>query len=315
VAVAVGRGEDRRDRTVVQNCWAGPRPLARESCPVCASHAAVLGTKRSPFSGLEFQFRHCLTCGHTFIANPRLDFERLYDAAYYAGRGADANVEYLAEMEDPRTLREYEWRGVLRAVTSLLGRLPKRWLDYGCGLGGLVRYARQHGVCDAFGFDEGWAAEWMASQGLPLLRRAELATYEGAFDVITAVEVLEHVPDPVGLMVHVSSLLRPGGAFFLTTGNSEPHLKRFLSWKYVNCDVHIGYFQPRTLARVYDRAGLRPEFPGFLPGHSDIIRYKVLKALRFHRRNLFERALPWSVMARVVDRRHAVTAHPVAWKP
>jgi SAM-dependent methyltransferase len=270
--------------------------------------------KCSPFSGLEFEFRHCKPCGYIFVANPRLDFEHLYDCAYYDGRGADVNVEYLAEMEDPQTLREYEWRGVLRAVTSLLGRSPSRWLDYGCGLGGLVRYAREHGIDGAFGFDEGWAAAWMENRRLPLLRQANLTTYEGTFDVVTAVEVIEHTPDPVGFMAHVSRLLRPGGVFFLTTGNSEPHLKRFLRWNYVNCDVHIGYFQPRTLARVYERAGLLPEFPGPLPGHDDIIRYKVLKALRFHRRSPLERFLPWSVMARVVDWRHAVTAHPVGWK-
>jgi SAM-dependent methyltransferase len=264
---------------------------------------------------MTFGFRTCDACGYSFLADPRVDFAALYNEEYYRGRGADTNVAYVEEMSDPRTVRLYEWDGILRAVTSLTGTPRVRWLDYGCGLGGLVRYLREHGIAEAYGFDEGWGADWMASQGLPLLRRDELGAYEGTFDVITAIEVIEHVTDPVGVMTHVNSLLKPGGWFFLTTGNAEPHLRRLLNWSYVNPDVHVGYFQPRTLATVYEKAGLDAEYRGFLPGHDDIIRYKVLKTLRLHRRNPIERLLPWRVLAKPVDWRHRVTAHPLGRKP
>ncbi len=45
---------------------------------------------------------------------PRVDFANLYDAEYYAGRGADSFVDYVDEMQNPRTVREYEWRGITR---------------------------------------------------------------------------------------------------------------------------------------------------------------------------------------------------------
>ena len=167
---------------------------------------------------------------------------------------------------------------------------------------------------EAYGHDEGWAATWMLEHDVPSLSQEQLATLQGTFDVVTAVEVIEHVPDPVGLMTEISALLRPGGLFFLTTGNAEPHRDHFLRWPYVNPDVHIGYFEPDTLARVYEQVGLRPEFRGYLPGFDDIIRYKVLKALKQHRQRRVEQLLPWSVMSRLVDRRHRVAAHPVGWK-
>lgn len=239
----------------------------------------------------------------------------LYDADYYAGRGADPLVDYMGEMQDPRTIREYEWRGIERAVASLLDETAPRWLDIGCGLGGLVRHAGRFAKADVVGFDEGFSAEWMRERNIPTLTAAELNERRGTFDVVTAVEVIEHVTDPVALLSQVAALLKPGGIFFLTTGNAEPHLKRLGSWSYVLPDVHVSYFQPRTLREAYRRAGLEPVEAGFLPGYEDIIRYKVLKTLRVRRRNLLERLVPWQLASRIVDRRHRVSALPLARKP
>jgi len=288
--------------------------LAVDRCPVCQSSVAPVGTKVSPFSQLTFHFERCGTCAYTFISDPRVDYEQLYDSDYYHGRGADKNVQYVREVEDDDTLRRYEWQGVQAAVTNLVGTTDLRWLDYGGGLGGLVTHLRDHGVKEAYGFDDGFAGEWMASHGVPSLSRPELEEQQGTFDVVTAIEVVEHVPDPVGLMGQISGLLRPGGLFFLTTGNAEPHRRRFLKWSYVNPDVHVGYFEPQTLARVYEQVGLRPDWRGYLPGYDDIIRYKVLKALKQERRSKVESLLPWSLLSRVVDWRHQVTAQPVGWK-
>ena len=54
-------------------------------------------------------------------------------------------------------------------MTSLTSGSDVKWLDFGCGLGGLVRFARQHGLTLVYGFDEGWSTEWMADHGIPVL--------------------------------------------------------------------------------------------------------------------------------------------------
>jgi SAM-dependent methyltransferase len=291
-----------------------PMQISIDRCPVCGSVPTDLEIVRSEFSAIDFQFRRCDTCGLAFVANPRSDFGSLYDRDYYAGRGADPLVAYIDEMENADTIRQYEWRGIIRAVTSVTDK-PIRWLDYGCGLGGLVRAVRDQGVADVYGFDEGWSAAWMLEHGLPLVGREELDGLKGCFDIVTAIEVVEHVPDPVGLISHIASLLKPGGLFFLTTGNAEPHRNHLTRWSYVHPDVHIAYFEPRTLTQVYRRTGLEPFAAGFLPGYEDIIRYKVLKTLRIASANSVERALPWSAIGRIVDYRHRVTALPLARKP
>jgi SAM-dependent methyltransferase len=284
-------------------------------CPVCSADTRPIGSVHSDFSDRDFALRSCDGCGFAFVADPRTDFAQLYDAAYYEGKGADSFIDYVEEMGNPRTVREYEWRGIARLVGAVAPMPDAKWLDYGCGLGGLVRYARAHGFARAYGFDEGWSADWAASHGIPVLDRGSLAEHEGTFDVVTAIEVIEHVTAPVDLMQHVATLLKPGGTFMVTTGNAEPHRADLPGWSYVHPDVHVSYFEPRTLAEVYRRAGLEPFYPGFAPGHSDVIRYKVLKTLRVKSRGLPERAVPWALASRAVDRRHRVTAQPFARRP
>ena len=56
---------------------------------------------------------------------------------------------------------------------------------------------------------------------------------QGSFDVVTAIEVIEHVLDPVAELRRIRALLRPGGLLFLTTGNAKPYSKRLLTWGYL----------------------------------------------------------------------------------
>lgn len=52
---------------------------------------------------------------------------------------------------------------------------------------------------------------------------AALAADEpGAFDVVTCMELIEHVPDPAALVATLAQLLRPGGALYISTINRSP---------------------------------------------------------------------------------------------
>lgn len=282
-------------------------------CPICGGSTDQLGARRSEFSGREFDLARCEVCGYVFVIAPRTDFKNLYSEAYYSGRGADTHVDYEREMADPRTIRTYEWRGILRVVRSIVDVDDRtRWLDFGCGLGGFVRYARAQGI-DVVGFEQGYAAERARAMGIPLLDG--LGDARESFDIITATEMIEHASDPVAELRTMASLLRDDGVLFLNTGNAAPHRQHLLDWEYLApIDVHVGVFEPETLAGAIRRAGLEPEWPGYRPGHSDVIRHKVLKALGVQRRHLIDSGVPWPIVSRVVDQRHGVSRHPTGRK-
>jgi SAM-dependent methyltransferase len=249
------------------------------------------------------------------VCDPWLDYESIYDQNYYSGRGADALVDYIYEADYPnQTIRQYEWRGILCAVSKLFPiDHATRWLDYGCGVGGLVQFLHRQGYHSAVGFEQGWSVARLTERELPHLVSTDLPDQSGTFDVVTAVEVLEHAVDPVRELRRIRDLLRPGGLLFATTGNSVPFRDRLSDWGYVVPDVHISFFEPATLETALRRAGFQPAFPGFGPGWDDIIRFKVLKTLGRKRVSLLERTMPWHLVSRLVDRRFGVSAQPVGW--
>jgi 2-polyprenyl-6-hydroxyphenyl methylase / 3-demethylubiquinone-9 3-methyltransferase len=111
----------------------------------------------------------------------------------------------------------------------------QRVLDVGCGGGllaealaragarvtaidlapGMIEVARLHALEASLAIDYRLAAA------------EELIVAEpGAFDVVTCMEMLEHVPDPEGMVATLARALRPGGALFVSTLNRN--LRSFL---------------------------------------------------------------------------------------
>ncbi len=251
------------------------------------------------------------------MADPWLELKRIYDSAYYEGRGADPRVDFEGERRHPQTtIRRHEWVGIVRRVGSLVPLTAEStWLDYGCGLGGFVAFLHRLGYRGAIGFEPSPAARDLALPGVRLLPPGQLEEGLRQFDVVTAIDVMEHVSDPVVELTRMRTLLRPGGLLFVMTGNVQRHRNRVSSWRYVNPDFHISFFEPRTLAIAMEKAGLRPAFPGYGPGWTEILRYRVLKNLWRHRDHPLDGLVPWSVVCRVVDRWIGLSGQPVGWSP
>jgi len=286
--------------------------MGKPLCRICGTESLEIGTKAGDHARIPFTLFRCPECRFAFVDPPWSGTCQAYSEEYYMGRGVDPSVDYLFELEAPqKTVRFYEWKG----VTDMIGCLAPldrktRWLDYGCGNGGLVRHLRRYGVADAVGFDSGWIAGHSRQLGIPLLTESELSDHSGEFDVVTMIEVIEHVLDPVAILRHARRLLKPNGLLYLTTGNAKPYRDRLLRWRYVLPEIHVGYFEPCSLEAALTRAGFRPEYRVRPRGYTGVIRFKILKSVGIRKRSLLERAVPWKLVSFFADLRYQVTYHP-----
>ena len=58
--------------------------------------------------------------------------------------------------------------------------------------------------------------------------------------------------------------------------------------------MHVGFFEPRTVAEAYRAAGLLPTAGKYIPGFTEMLRYKILKNLRIRNRSWMEASIPWA---------------------
>jgi len=111
------------------------------------------------------------------------------------------------------------------------GLCGRRVVDVGCG-GGILAEAMAARGADVVGIDLaadalGAARTHAREQGIAVDYRAiaaeQLASDEPAgFDVVTCMEMLEHVPDPAAVVHACAALVRPGGTVVLSTINRHP---------------------------------------------------------------------------------------------
>jgi len=119
----------------------------------------------------------------------------------------------------------------LRYIDERAGLAGKRVLDVGCG-GGLLSEAMAKLGAEVTGIDLGEAALQVAR--LHLLESGAKVRYEripverladetpAEYEVVTCMELLEHVPDPSSVIDACARLLKPGGMAFFSTLNRNP---------------------------------------------------------------------------------------------
>ena len=158
----------------------------------------------------------------------------------------------------------------IQGITELSG---KRVLDVGCG-GGILSEAMAAQGADVTGIDMAEAS--LAVARLHLLESKQQVDYQqitaeqlaaqqpGSFDLVTCLEMLEHVPDPAAIVQACHDLVKPGGNVFFSTLNRNPksYLFAIVGAEYILGLLPKGthdyqkFIRPAELARWGRAAGL-----------------------------------------------------------
>ena len=136
----------------------------------------------------------------------------------------------------------------------------RRILDVGCSYGFFLDTARQRGWSVA-GVEVSESAARFAQEtyGLPVYAGplSDAPYAPGSFDVVTIRHVLEHVPDPLGMVLDARRLLAPGGLLLVAVPNFDSLAARLFGpeWWWVDPPTHLYYFTRATLSRLLAQAG------------------------------------------------------------
>jgi SAM-dependent methyltransferase len=217
--------------------------ISIRSCPACGTNT---GRERGRKNNLLIS--SCRACGtlYAHYANGAGQSED-YDAYYH-----EANLTVPAFID--KRLDE-----IVAAFAPY--RQSKRLLDVGCGAGTILQAARR----------AGWAAEGI-EVSRPAVEHVRAAGFKafhgelaaahypaGSFDVVTASEVLEHLPDPQPMLVEIARILRPGGLFWGTTPHGRGLSARALGlkWSTISPPEHLQLFSLGGLRRLLKQSGFR----------------------------------------------------------
>ena len=81
----------------------------------------------------------------------------------------------------------------------------------------------------------------------------------GSFDVITLMDVLEHVSDPADMIQRCRALLKPGGILVVNTPDAASAWARAFGrrWHAYCPPEHLSYFNPNNASDLLQRSGFR----------------------------------------------------------
>ena len=138
-------------------------------------------------------------------------------------------------------------------------RVNNRILDVGCGVGHFPGIARERGW-DVYGTE-------LTDRAVKLCARKGITMHQGAldpsnyrpdfFDIITSIETIEHMNNPVEDASRMAAVLRPRGLLYLTTPNFNSLSRRLLKgrWNIIEYPEHLSYYTPATITALLRGCG------------------------------------------------------------
>jgi SAM-dependent methyltransferase len=158
------------------------------------------------------------------------------------------------------------------------------WLDIGCGSGYLLKCLQERGW-DAIGVEPGeWGQIAAQRRGLLVIKGLiDETTFNRTFDIVSAVDVLEHTTNPLRFLKLAYQYLNESGRLVVAIPFADSFNARLYGryWSMVEPPNHCQYFTTRSLDKLLAVTGLEIEFS---------TRYNVQRPPFFRRFKLFNSA-------------------------
>lgn len=235
-------------------------PNTLPSCHICHSTDV-----RKITTVQQSQIYHCNACTADF-------------AQHAAATSSLVSTDHFATIDLEKYFRSVKATRESSYI-ELLSRIQpfapgKRWLDVGCSYGWLLQFLHQHGF-DSEGIEPSADAAEHA-------RRANLQVHSGLFpaavpagqryDVISFMDVLEHLENPAGILAAAKQHLSPQGLLVIQVPDQACFLYRLANWLHwgsvgrlnfalrrlwlLDFDFpHVSYFGAASLTSLLTRSG------------------------------------------------------------
>ncbi len=215
-------------------------------CLLCGSPSHFFGNKSS------YTLYTCDNCTFTFV-HPIPNSRDVYTEGYFTGASAHsgyANYDADKEAMVP-TFEKY-----LKRIALLVP--GKRMLDVGAATGFFLQIAKRFGF-NVYGVEISSYASGQATKKGILMITGTLNDVPKSplFDVITILDVIEHVGDPYAECLRAHALLERGGLLVINTPDIGSLYARLMGekWHLIIPPEHLFYFNRKNMRIMLEKIG------------------------------------------------------------
>ena len=245
-------------------------------CALCGGSSSIKTIATKDFSygtcENEFFYSEC-ECGVYRLVNQPLDEDmgRIYPENYSAYK--PTRFGRMAQIR--------KWNFQTKIKDAIGNRKVDSWLDFGCGAGELASVVKSLGVEKVFGCDfSEMFFEELRSNGVECFLSNELSRLEDkSLDVVSMLQVIEHLRDPRREVDVIKSKLKIGGVFIIETPSPsglDYKIGRNKTWGGWHAPRHFYIFSQIKLIQILEECGFRVISTKYIP--SPYMWIETLKA-------------------------------------
>ena len=217
-----------------------------KKCPICDN------SKFNTFKEVEYpegilKISRCNNCSVSFSSTRFTDEylkSKYYSKNYEEEIVGHTNYEKFSKM-------------FFHSIVDKIKKEKKygKWLDIGCGRGYLLDIASKNHF-DCYGVDI--KDDFIDNKNINFYKKdfLECDFQDGQFDIITIVNLLDHIGCPKKFLKKINSLLKPGGVLFIHVPNEYYFDRRiFRNFTQYSPNVHLVNYSKKNISLILKKFG------------------------------------------------------------